>query len=233
MKPNALRRAAAILCLSACLLLSACAKGGTVLTYRDGAFRSRDGKTAFLEAPVTYYALSALTGKAVATVDRAGVSSITLYAIEGAEKDRYLADGNLMLYYAEGTALPTLSELGATKLTLYSYAENRTGRKPTATLTDRGQVADLVRRATEDEKLPADSVTAEIYNRMELLFTAEGNAAFGIMLEYRKFSVDINGHGMNFIYDRITKTYTPVGDVLENYFIGDAGDGETGTAGST
>ena len=224
MKRSLLRRLAAILCLSACLLC-ACAGKGTTLTYQDGAYRSRDGKTAYLEAPVTYYALSALTDKTAATINRTGVSDIPLYAIEGAEKSRYLTDGDLMLYYAEGTVLPTLAELGATKLTLYAYAENRTGRKPMATLTNPEQVADLVRRAAEDEKIPADSITAELYHRMELLFTADGNAAFGIMLEYRKFSVDIDGRGMNFIYDRITKTYTPVGDVLEDYFIGDGEDG--------
>lgn len=224
MKRSLLRRLGAILCLFACLLC-ACAKNGITLTYQDGAYRSRDGKTAYLEAPVTYYALSALTDQAAATIDRTGVSDILLYAIEGTEESRYLTDGDLMLYYAEGTALPTLAELGATKLTLYAYAENRTGRKPMATLTDQEQVADLVRRATEDEKIPADSITAELYHRMELLFTADGNTAFGIMLEYRKFSVDIDGHGMNFIYDRITKTYTPVGDVLEDYFIGDEEDG--------
>lgn len=229
MKRSLPRRLAAILCLSACLLC-ACAGSGTALTYGDGAYRSRDGKTAYLEAPVTYYALSALTDKTVATINRTGASDIPLYAIEGAEKSRYLTDGDLMLYYAEGTTLPTLAELGATKLTLYAYAENRTGRKPMATLTNQEQVADLVRRATEDEKIPAHSITAELYHRMELLFTAEGNTAFGIMLEYRKFSVDIDGHGMNFIYDRITRTYTPVGDVLENYFIGDE---ETGTSENT
>lgn len=68
-------------------------------------------------------------------------------------------------------------------------------------------------------KIPAGEISAEYEVRLELLFVSEDNAAFGIMLEYRKFPADVNGHGTNFIYDRVSATYTPVGDVLENYFL--------------
>lgn len=231
MKKHPLSRLSAVLTVLLCLLpclLNACGKKTTVLTWRDGAYRSEDGKTAFLEAPVTYYALTALTDNTPATIRRSGVSDIPLYAIEGAPLSRYLADENLMLYYAEGTELPTLAELGATKIVLYQYSDTRVTRQLVSTLTNREQVADLVRRASaEEDRISADQVTAELYHRMELLFINEDSPAFGMMLEYRKFSVDIDGNGKNFLYDRISKTYIPVGDVLENYFIGDA---ETDTA---
>lgn len=231
MKKHPLSRLAAALvalcCLLPCLLVS-CSRKTTVLTWRDGAYRSEDGKTAFLEAPVTYYALSALTDSSPVTIRRSGVSNVPLYTIEGAPLSRYLADENLMLYYAEGTELPTLADLGATKIVLYQYSDTRVTRQLMATLTNREQVDDLVRRASAGgDRISADRVTAELYHRMELLFINEDAPAFGIMLEYRKFSVDVEGQGKNFLYDRVSKTYIPVGDVLESYFIG---DGETGTA---
>lgn len=219
MKQNRILRFAAVLCLAACLLASCGRKTGTVLTYWDGAFRSGNGKSAFLEAPPTYYALSALTDQPVATITGTGVSDIPLYEIENTPVSKYLADISLMLYYAESVSLPTLTELGATKIALYRYSETRVSRQLMSTLTNRGQVADLVRRAAEDTKIPAGEISAEYEVRLELLFVSEDNAAFGIMLEYRKFPADVNGHGTNFIYDRVSATYTPVGDVLENYFL--------------
>ena len=221
--PNLKRTArfSAVLLLLACLFTACGKKTGTLLSYRDGAFRSKNGSLAYLEAPPTYFALSALTAEPIATITDTGVSDIPLYEIEGVPTSAYLADISLVLYYAADSTLPTLRELGATKIALYQYSEARVSHQLMATLTEREAVADLVRRATEDEKIPAGEVSAEYNVRLELLFISESNAAFGIMLEYRKFPDDVNGHGTNFIYDRISASYTPVGDVLESYFIDD------------
>ena len=74
---------------------------------------------------------------------------------------------------------------------------------------------------SEGDGISADAVMSDYNLRWELLFLSDPEAGFGIMLEYRKFSSDVNGHGTNFIYDRDLQRYFPVGDTLEQYFIGD------------
>ncbi len=217
-----MKRILAVFLLLSCLLASCSGNKSIALTYSDGAYRNGN-KTAYLEAPVTYYALTALDESAYATIKRTGMDDILLYPIENVSTAEYLADANLNLYYAEGAELPTLATLGANKIALYQYSETRVARQLEATLTDATAVAALVRYATDEsiERLPASLVTAELYHRMELLFLNTSFSAFGIMLEYRKFSVDVSGMGKNFIYNRIDGTYTPVGDVLEDYFLAD------------
>ena len=216
---------AAVALLLPCLLI-ACSKNPPALTFSDGAFRSRDGKLAYVEAPATYYAIR--LGDVQAVITRGELGDIPLYTVVGYGND-YLADQDLKLYAAEGVTLPTLDRLGAVQITLYDYTENRIQHSPMATMTDTAKVADLVRIATEGEKISADAVAADYNVRRELLFLSDSEAGFGIMLEYRKFPSDVNGYGTNFIYDRDTKCYTPVGDTLERYFIGEETP-ETGTS---
>lgn len=249
----------ALLVLLSCLL-GACSKQSVALTYRDGAFRSANGKLAFREAPAIYYALSALTNDEIAVIRRDGMSDIPLYEIEHCSTARYLADASLFLYYAEGETLPTLAELGASRIALYQYSDNRVMRQLVSTLEDADRVSDLVGLAVDGVKIPAQKVTGELYHRMELLFLSNSYAGFGMMLEYRKLVEELAVYaplntdgsapdlypgvtptvetvageqvavwrlGTNFIYDSVAQTYTPVWDVLENYFIGDS---ETETA---
>lgn len=219
MKKSLQFRALVLLCLLS-LLLGACkGKSGILLSYRDGAFRSKDGNTAFVAAPETYFAISALTDTVIATIDNASFDDTPLYAIENAEATSYLSDEYLMLYYAEGLTLPTLAELGVTKIALSQHSEDRVTRQLEATLTNGTYVADLVRRISEDERLPATLFPSEIYHRMDLLFVSERNTTLGILLEYRIFSSDVAGYGTQFVYDRETKTYVAVGNVLETYFL--------------
>lgn len=243
--------------LVACLLvlvLPACSKKAVALSWRDGAFRSADGQTAFLEAPYTFWALSALTGSAVARITGTGTEDILLYAIEGLDPGRYLADRNLTLYYAEGVTLPSVSEMSPTQATLYNYTESRVNRSPVAVLENREQVADLAARFDSGAKIPGEKITQELYNRMEVLFFSVASPGIGRMLEYRMYEEDVAVYeplnadgtapdtypgltpqietvagetvavwhlGKKFLYDRGTKTYTPIGEVLEEYFIGD------------
>lgn len=244
----------ALLVLLSCLL-GACADRSVTLSYRDGAFRSANGKLAFREAPAVYYALSALTESSIAVIQRDGMNDIPLYEIENCSTARYLADASLFLYYAEGEVLPTLAELGASRIALYQYSDNRVTRQLVSTLEDADQVTDLVRFATTGIKVPAEKVTGELYHRMELLFLSSAYTGFGMMLEYRKLAEELTVYaplnadgsapdlypgvtpsvetvageqvavwrlGTNFIYDSVEKTYTPVWDILETYFIGDS-----------
>lgn len=200
-----------------CLLI-ACAKNPTALTFSDGAFRSKDGKLAYVEAPATYYAIR--LGDVQAVITRGDLGDIPLYSVVGCD-GQFLADQDLKLYAAEGVALPTLGQLGAVQVSLYTYTEERTYHRPIATLKETDKVADLVRLATEGDGISANAVMSDYNLRWELLFLSDPEAGFGIMLEYRKFSSDVNGHGTNFIYDRDLQRYFPVGDTLEQYFIGD------------
>ncbi|HBF15401.1 MAG TPA: hypothetical protein DDW30_06935 [Clostridiales bacterium] len=215
-----IRRLAALAVIPLLLpcLLVACAKNPPALTFSDGAFRSKDGKLAYVEAPDTYYAIR--LGDVQAVITRGELGDIPLYSVVGCD-DELLADQDLKLYVAEGVALPTLDKLGAVQITLYDYTEERTYHRPMATLKETENVTDLVRLITEGEKISADAVTAEYSVRRELLFLSDPEACFGIMLEYRKFRSDVNGHGTNFVYDRDAQCYIPIGETLEQYFIGD------------
>ena len=211
------KRLAALTIVSLLLpcLLAACAKKPTVLTYSDGAFRSKDGKLAYVEAPVTYYAIR--LGDVQAVISRGDTEDVSLYSVVGCGSD-YLADADLNLYVAEGVTLPTLDKLGAVQAALYNYTGNRVHTVVGAVLKNEAQVADLVRIATEGEKISANEMPENYNVRLEVLFLTDPQAEIGIMLEYRKFPSDVNGHGNNFLYDRNTRCYTPVGDTLEQYF---------------
>lgn len=215
-----IRRLAALAVIPLLLpcLLIACAKNPTALTFSDGAFRSKDGKLAYVEAPATYYAIR--LGDVQAVITRGELGDIPLYSVVGCD-GQFLADQDLKLYAAEGVALPTLGQLGAVQVSLYTYTEERTYHRPIATLKEADKVADLVRLATKGDGISADAVMSDYNLRWELLFLSDPETGFGIMLEYRKFSSDVNGHGTNFIYDRDLQRYFPVGDTLEQYFIGD------------
>lgn len=257
MKPTGTLLRGICVFLAVCLLtlaLPACAEKGTPLSWKDGAFRSADGKLAYLEAPSTFWALSALTDRTVARISRTGMEDIPLYEIDGLDPALYLADRNLTLYVAEGVGLPTVSGMSPTQATLYNYTESRVNRTPVAVLEIREQVADLAARFDSGAKIPSEKITQELYNRMEVLFLSDSFPGIGRMLEYRMYSEDVTVYeplnpdgtapdtypgltaqietvageevavwhlGMKFLYDRDTKTYTPVGEVLEEYFIGD------------
>lgn len=210
--------ALAIVALLLPCLLAACVKKPTALTYSDGAFRSKDGKLAYAEAPVTYYAIR--LGDVQAVISSGEAEDVSLYSVVGCGSD-YLADADLNLYVAEGVTLPTLDKLGAVQAALYNYTGNRVHTTVGAVLKNATQVADLVRIATEGEKISANEMPENYNVRLEVLFLTDPQAEIGIMLEYRKFPSDVNGHGTNFLYDRDTRCYTPVGDTLEQYFTAD------------
>lgn len=214
----------AVALLSALLLLCcplAACKSSVALTYRDGAYRSKDGKVAYVEAPAIYFALSALTDSPAAHISRKGLDDIPLYAINGISTEQYLASSDLMLYRAEEIELPTLAEFGANKLVLYEYSEERTTHQLMDTLEDRDKISALITLAYATEGISADSIEREqerLVHRIDVLFLSPDQSAFGIMLEYRILSSDVNGKGTQFLYDRTTRTYYPVGDLLESYF---------------
>lgn len=221
---------AALLCL--CCPLVAC-KSSVALTYRDGAYRSKDGEVAYVEAPAIYFALSALTDSPAAHISRTGLDDIPLYAISGATTEQYLASSDLMLYRAEEIELPTLASFGATKLVLYEYSENRTTHQLMDTLDDRDKVSALITLAYATEGISADSIEREqerLVHRIDVLFLSPDESAFGIMLEYRILSSDVNGKGTQFLYDRTTRTYYPVGGLLESYFPDEEESGESAAA---
>ena len=101
-----IRRLAALAVIPLLLpcLLIACAKNPTALTFSDGAFRSKDGKLAYVEAPATYYAIR--LGDVQAVITRGDLGDIPLYSVVGCD-GQFLADQDLKLYAAEGVALPT------------------------------------------------------------------------------------------------------------------------------
>lgn len=206
------------LLLALSCLLSACSDAPTKLTESNGVFRNKSGSLAYVRARDSYYAITLGEAQAVITADDA--DNIPLYALIGAA-DGLLADQSLYVYKPENVELPTLKELGVTQITLYQYTDIRTNHRPMAVLKSAEEVADLVRLATEGEKIPVSTVREDYNVRLELLFLSDSEQGLGIMLEYRKFPTDVNGYGTNFLYDTDALCYIPVGDTLEQYFIGD------------
>ncbi|MBE6633781.1 MAG: hypothetical protein E7620_05510 [Ruminococcaceae bacterium] len=237
------------LCLSLVLLLSACSGGAYTLTYSNGAYRNEKQNAAFVLAPLCYRAASALTDETVAVIKSSYGKDVPLYAIEGMDTAKWLTDDQFDVYCNEQLALPSLSQMNASYVTLsYITYPFEIGRIEKA-----AEIADLVDRYENGTSIPAAKIIPPPENRFELLFFSNTYKGLAYSLEYWKFSEEVLVHakltedgqipnlypgvtatievvngvseavfhlGSGLVYDRTQDLFFPMGTQLESYFTG-------------
>ncbi len=93
------------------LLLTSCASVPR-LEAEGGRYRNNKTGITYLEAPLCYKAASYQQSKAVARISEKKVEDVVLYQINDTlSPERFLTTARFDLFYAEGSTLPTLSEM--------------------------------------------------------------------------------------------------------------------------
>lgn len=100
----------ALLLLSLLLLLCSCGGVPRMKVEENRYHNSKSGIT-YLEAPLCYKASSYRKNGAVAKISEKKMDDVILYQIDGVPSEHMLSTEGFDLFYAEGTTLPTLSQM--------------------------------------------------------------------------------------------------------------------------
>ena len=100
------------LLVCAVLLLSSCNRPTALdMDAKNGSFTNTKTGVTYRLAPDCYEAISILKDHSVARIKYDGMDDVTLYEIEFATSEEMIASLEGEIFYADGTTLPTLSEM--------------------------------------------------------------------------------------------------------------------------
>ncbi len=202
MRKTALRLCALLLL---CLIFTGCGDGLVRLKYEGGKFVSKSEKLSYIPAPVSYEPVS--VGEPYAYYEK---GKITMYEIPGVSPTLWLteeyADTATTVFYSDAITLPTLADFGAEKIyacvsDVRTYVE--------FTVHDSALVAQIVDLAENGEA--AEEPFGDLLFSYDLKFSSPDWPMIYINLEYGAYEDGA------YLYDRNTRKYTAIGDLLVAY----------------
>ena len=196
------------LCLSF-LALTAC--GMTIHEgIGEGDAMDKSSGTAWYHASTCYEAveLEKKLGKLVV-----GEHSLELYKLPNMDPDKWVATEDKNILYAEGTTLPSLSEMNPEKLVIYLDA---TTEQKLKTISDAETLSVMIADYEKGESVLYPSKTPSVTYRVR--FTSEAYPGLYYVLTYVEYAsdyvVDDVNYGRYFLYDRFNQRFVPVGNEL-------------------
>lgn len=177
--------ASVLLLLTVAILLSACSGGAPTLEFENGAFRDPNKVLAFHCAPICYRAASANSKANAVAIVKTSLAETPLYSIEGLDSALWLSAEDHTLYHAEGTELPTLSQLKPTQIS------NTLADFGVSVITDTQAIADLVETYEKGTTVPRQKIIPMHEARYEMVFSSETYAGILYVLECWRFSEDV------------------------------------------
>jgi len=189
----------------ALIILTGCSASLVNLQYKDGQLINKRLDLAYSTAPVYYEPVSVGSGYGYY-----GKSDLTLYEIPGLDPKLWLTDGNrggiATVFYNESQTLPSLTEMHPEKIYVCTGDDVIFG---VAEVDDSGVVAEIVKLCAEGEE--ALIPISEAVVRYDLRFSSAAYPCIYYNLTYLEHEEGI------YIYDRVTKRYTAIGDLLESW----------------
>lgn len=171
------------------------------ITYKDGLYIDAANNIKYTNASVSYEPVSVGS-------EYAQFNKTTLYTIPGTEPKQWLTEkyeGIGSVFYAEGVALPTLAEFGATKIQVCVSELKTVG---IATIEDAAVIAKVVDALENGEQTEVKNSSDSYY-----LKVASDNYPF---LYYNLIFIKASD-GERYLYDRGTKRNVAVGTLLDKY----------------
>lgn len=211
MKRNSfLLSAVAAVCVL-CLALSGCSKGNKFTEGSDGKYVDNKTKITYLSAPACYEPIN--MGDSV--YGELGITE--LYAIEGADPQKWLCETSGSVLYAEGVKLPSLAEMNI------SYANIVDNDNAVVTVRDGSVIGEIVRVYTEGERIRRPMVLESAYSANVRIKFADETIGIYYILAYVELKEDYTvlnddgtetNYGKKFIFNRFDGTCVAAGDVL-------------------
>lgn len=229
--------------LAAVMLLSSC---GTVSLKYDssqkGFVRSSDNAV-FYRAPKTYLAVAIDTEDVLAELEQED-EDLALYPVCGSDKNSemdtnaWLADENYSVYYAKGTTLPLLWEMGAQAIDIMTVTEQPFSLGRVTDAQDVQKVVDLYQNGASfsfgvlQREMHLLTYQKD-YHKYQILFSCAEYPGLYYVLTLYHFKQDVRVElgeaeepltnvGRNVILDPTTGLCYAVEDVFDGYFNRDA-----------
>ncbi len=198
----------------ACLVLSLLMLAACGVTIHegigDGDAMDKSSGTAWYHASTCYEAveLEKKLGKLVV-----GEHNLELYKLPDMDPDKWVATEDKNILYAEGTTLPSLSEMNPEKLVVYLDAATEQKLK---TISNAETLSTIVKAYEGGESVHYPSKTPSATYRVR--FTSKAYPGLYYVLTYVEYAsdyvVDDTNYGRYFLYDRFDQRFVPVGDEL-------------------
>ncbi len=197
---------AAVLCA---LSLSACK---TTLKPGENGLYDDKNKITYSHASTVYEATALV--KKYGKLALSSKESYELYIIPGADPTEMLATEDYNIVYAEGTAMPTLTEMAPTILRI--CVDSSENVREVGTVSDGAAVISLVQAFTNGENLPYPA--ASPLRSYKVRFESVKYPGFFYTLTYVEYGddVEIDGvnHGRYFLRSAFESIFVPVGDEI-------------------
>lgn len=214
-----------LLCL--CLLLTACGK--TVKLDYDalsGSYHDPKNNVTYLRAEDYYEAVGLREDLEYARIPSKKMDDMILYQIEGADPTLMLANQYFELFYAKGTALPTLVEMDVTQVYVGSVISGAVMDLTVATITDSDDIDALVAGYQsgvcfpETEKFEDGTIVSEF----NLRFASANYPAFYYRLAYHHYAKDVLVYEVIESRENFVPTYAGVEVTIDDSYVDKYGE---------
>jgi hypothetical protein len=206
------------------LSLSSCS-GGVKLTDKNGGCVDAKSGTRYNYASICYEPIS--LGDEYGELSVGKLFTYKLYTVKDMEKSQWLATEENNILYAEGVSLPTLAEMKAHTIGVFTMESSglevfRVG--------DKKLVESVVKAYEEGEKLTYPMIAAA--EKYKVKFYGDTLKGVCYSLTYLEYADDIFEDGVNygryFLYDAFDRIFVPIGNEIH-----DALEGVTTSADSS
>lgn len=175
----------------------------------DAMNKSTD--TVWYHASTCYEAveLEKKVGKLVVTDKQ----SYELYQLPEMDSEKWLATEDKNILYAEGVALPTLSDMAPSAV--YFYLDASTPQR-LYTMEDEALITKIIGDYTTNESVIYPATTP--YKTYRVCFKSDDYAGMYYVLTYVEYASDYVADDVNygkyFLYDRFDQRFVPIGDEI-------------------
>ena len=173
------------LALLLALLLGSCAGKKATFTFANETYRNEKTGVVYRVASPCYRSATYFEDTFVGTYRPKRGTEIKFYRVE--KSDGLLTDEDHLIYYPEGTVLPTLEEM---QITVIDLCKQDKITVSFLTIEEETQIASIVRAYTKGSPLPMERIHADVKERYNLVFTA-GESELVYELEYLTFADEL------------------------------------------
>lgn len=174
--------------LCATMLLGACSRLNT-LDFKDEEYIDKKNNVTYLQASLCYEAARIVDNGGVARIKHRGMDEIVLYQIDGIDTKSMLANDQYEIFYAKGTTLPKLWEMGVNEIHI---CQTQSITVELASITEAGDVAALIAAYQTGAAFPVSNISKELADaRYYLKFASPTYPSLYYSLEYLEFSEEI------------------------------------------